>query len=203
MRIRGAIILLGALIVITLFVFPFWWPMVNRSPISQALPQLDQLPAEEQAVIEEIAARDMALAEALISSGLAQPEPLPLEDQAMGDLQGPTLVSQGSFDERDAVHRAVGDVLVYQLADGSWFIRLENFEVRNGPQLHLFLSAHERPMNATELRENGLGFDWGALKAPIGSQNYVLPAGFDMASVQSIVIVALPYMDIFSSAQLF
>lgn len=203
MRTRWFVIVLGALVVVGLFAFPWWWPLVNRSPVADALPGLTDLPADEQAVVEVIAGEDMAFAEALIATGLAGPQPVPEAQQAMPDLQGPTLYKSGEFTTIDAVRRAQGAVKIYQLADSSWLVRLEGFEVRNGPQLHLFLSANPQPRTPEELREDGLGFDWGPLIGSIGNQNFALPAGFDMAAVRSVVIFSIPYQEVFSSAQLF
>lgn len=200
MRIRWLLLLTGALIVAALFAFPLWWPLVNRSPVADALPGLTDLPQEEQKVIEAIAREDMAFAKALIDAGLAGPVPVPTAEQAPPAMQGPLLYASGEFTTIDAVRWARGTVLVYQLADQSWVIRLENFEVRPGPQLHLFLSANPEPRTPEQVREQGLGFDWGPLRGTVGSQNYALPAGFDMDAVRSVVIFCLPYQEVFSSA---
>lgn len=202
MRTRWVMLLFGALIIVGLFLFPAWWPLVNRSPVADALPGLSDLPPDEQAVIETIALEDMAFAQALVDAYLAGPDPVPEEDQVMPVMQGPSLYKRGTFTTIDAVRRAQGTVQVYQLADGSWMVRLEGFEVRNGPQLHLFLSANPEPRTPEEVREGGLGLDWGPLKGSIGNQNFPLPAGFDMSAVQSVVIFSIPYQEVFSSARL-
>jgi len=127
---------------------------------------------------------------------------VPAAEQAPPAMQGPVLYASGDFTAIDAVRWARGTALVYQLADQSWVIRLENFEVRSGPQLHLFLSANPEPRTPEQVREEGLGFDWGPLRGTLGSQNYALPAGFDMDSVRSVVIFSIPYQEVFSSAAL-
>jgi hypothetical protein len=203
MRTRWLILFLGALGVVALFAFRLWWPLVNRSPIADALPGLTGLPVEEQAIIEEIARSNMAFAEALIASGLADPKVVPEAEQMLPEMQGPSLVKSGEFTTIDAVRWARGSVQVYQIADGSWLVRLEGFEVRNGPQLHLFLSANPQPRTPEEVREGGLGFDWGPLKGTLGNQNFALPSGFNMGAVKSVVIFSIPYQAVFSSAQLF
>lgn len=203
MRTRWIVLLFGALLVAGLFAFPLWWPLVNRSPVAASLPGLTELPADQQVVVEGIAREDIAFAAALIDTWLAGPVVVPEDEQAMPEMQGPTLYKAGEFTEIDAVRRAEGTAQVYQLADGSWMIRLEGFEVRNGPQLHLFLSAHPQPRAPEEVREGGLGLDWGPLKGSVGNQNFPLPAGFDMAAVRSVVIFSIPYQEVFSSAQLF
>ncbi len=203
MRTRWIVLLFGALLVAGLFAFPLWWPLLNRSPVADALPGLGDLPPDQQAVVEVIAGEDIAFAAALIESWRAGPDAVPEADQAMPEMQGPTLYKSGEFTQIDAVRYAEGTARVYQQADGSWMIRLEGFEVRNGPQLHLFLSAHPEPRTPEEVREGGLGLDWGPLKGSVGNQNFPLPAGFDMAAVRSVVIFSIPYQEVFSSAQLF
>jgi hypothetical protein len=203
MRIRWMLLALGAIVVLVMFAFPLWWPAVNRSPLDTSLPGLAELPPEEQPIIEQIALEDVAFAEVLIATGLAEPMVVPLEEQAAPVMQVPTLFTSGEFEQIDAVRWAKGNVLVYQQADESWVIRFEDFEVRNGPQLHLFLSANPQPRTPEQVREGGLGFDWGPLKGAVGSQNYELPAGFDMSQVGSVVIYSVTYQKVFSSAQLF
>jgi hypothetical protein len=203
MRTRWFLLLIGALMVVALFLFPLWWPLINRSPVSDALPGLADLPPAEREVVEAIALEDMAFAQALIEAGLADPIPAPEDEQDLPAMQGPEIYARGEFTEIDAVRRAVGTVTVYQEADGSWLIWLDGFQVRNGPQLHLFLSANPEPRVPEQVREGGLAFDWGPLKGTIGNQHYQLPAGFDMDAVSSVVIFSIPYQEVFSSAELF
>ena len=59
MRIRWIILGLGGLIIVGLFAFPLWWPLVNVSSVSSALPGLADLPLAEQDLIEQIAADNM------------------------------------------------------------------------------------------------------------------------------------------------
>ncbi len=202
-RTRWFILAIGAGVVAILFAFPLWWPLINRSVVAEVLPGLMDLPPDEQPVVEAIAAEDRAFAEALIATSLAAPVVVPEADQAMPDMQGPLVYATGEFTEIDAVRRASGTVTVYEEANGSWVIRLENFEVRHGPQLHLYFSMHESPRTLEELREGGLSLDWGPLQGTVGSQNYRLPAGTDMSQIESLVIFSVTYQEIFSTAQLF
>lgn len=202
MRTRWFFLALGGMIIIGLFLFPLWWPVVNVTPQRFVLPGLEDLPPEEQAVIETIAREDVMFAEALVATGLAEPRIVPLVDQEMPPLLSPALYASGEFVALDAVRWATGSALVYQEADGAWLIRLEDFEVRNGPQLHLVLSAHPAPRTPEEVREAGLGLDWGPLRGEVGSQNFRLPAEFDMSQVQSVVIYSVMHQEVFSSAQL-
>ncbi len=202
MRTRWFVLVLGALVVAALFACPWWWPLVNRPLVGETLPGLADLPPAERPVIERLAAEDRAFAEALITAGLATPPVVPEAEQAMPVMQGPVLYATGEFTAIDAVRWARGTVAVYQQADGSWVVRLEDFQVRNGPQLHLFLSMHPEPRTPEDVREGGLGLDWGPLKGAVGSQNYHLPREFDMSEVGSVVIFSVTYQEVFSSAQL-
>lgn len=202
MRTRWLILGVGAGLVAILFTFPFWWPIINHAVVVEVLPGLLELPLDEQSVIEAIAAEDRAFAEALIATGLAAPIVVPESDQAMPAMQGPVVYATGEFEVIDAVRWATGTVTIYEESNGSWVIRLENFEVRNGPQLHLYFSMHEAPRTLDQLREGGLSLDWGPLQGTIGNQTYRLPAGTDMGQIQSIVIFSVTYQEIFSTAQL-
>ncbi len=208
MRTRWIVLGSGALVILILFAFPQWWPLVNRSPVSDALPGLADLPLEEQVVLEQIARNNLRFAEALIQAGLAGASAVPLEDQAMPVMLGATVYKKGDFTGVDAVRRAGGEAVVYEVVGdaslgSAWVIRLENFEVRNGPELHVFLSANPAPRTPEEVREGGLGIDLGPLKGTMGSQNFSLPAGFDMSPAQSVVIFSIPFQEVFATAQLF
>lgn len=202
MRVRWIILTLGGLVILGLFAFPLWWPLVNVSPVSSALPGLADLPLAERDVVEQIAVDNLPFARAVIDAGLVTPAPAPESEEAMPELLSPTIYASGDFTEIDAIRRAEGAVTVYQQADGSWLIRFEGFQVRPIPQLHLFLSAHPDPRTPEEVRAEGLGLDWGPLKGDVGNQNYPMPAGFDMSAVQSVVIYALPYGEVISTAPL-
>lgn len=209
MQTRWFLLGVGALLVVALFAFPVWWPFVNRSPVSDALPGLLDLPLAEQEVVAEIAQENMAFAEALIAVGLEEPSVVPLEDQALPLMQGASTYATGTFTTIDAVRQAEGTVTVYEVigeggTQSSYVIRLENFVVRNGPDLHVYLSAHPQPLTLEELQLNrDYYIDLGLLQGMVGSQNYELAAGFDMNEVQSVVIFSLEYQEVFSSAQLF
>ncbi len=64
-----------------------------------------------------------------------------------------------------------GTATVYQLADGSYILRFEDFRVDNGPDLRVQL-----------VTDDGTALDLGGLKGNRGNQNYALPADFDPAA---------------------
>jgi hypothetical protein len=108
----------------------------------------------------------------------------------------PELILQGKFYGVDDIHQSSGEALIYQTPEG-YFLRLENFEVTNGPQLHVILGVDDNPYNHDTL---GDYLDLGPLKGNIGDQNYVIPADTDLSAYGSVVIYCVPFRAIFAIA---
>jgi hypothetical protein len=92
-----------------------------------------------------------------------------------------------------------GDARIYALADGNLILRLENFSVTNGPDLHVLLAENPSPQDSDSL---GVYLDLGSLKGNLGNQNYDIPAGTDINQFKSVVIYCLPFHVVFSTADL-
>ena len=67
----------------------------------------------------------------------ATPQPAPAPTPAP---VGPVKLKAGQFQDIDSFHKGSGDATIYRGPDGSHLLRLENFEVTNGPDLHVILS---------------------------------------------------------------
>lgn len=139
-------------------------------------------------------------ASATMSAAAAKPavemeEPMPVED--METMQ---ILAQGEFYDLGG-HPGMGTATVYELADGSRVLRFENFEVINGPQLHVWLVPPD-PVPDAVGREIPGYFDAGALKGNIGDQNYELPADLDLEEYGSVVIWCVPFRVPFNAAPL-
>jgi hypothetical protein len=109
----------------------------------------------------------------------------------------PVLVAEGSFYGVDEIHHGTGDAFIYESPGGGLFLRFENFEVANGPQLHVILGVEPNPYNLATL---GDYLDLGPLKGNIGDQNYEIPAGTDLENYGSVVIYCVPFRAIFAIA---
>jgi len=72
------------------------------------------------------------------------------------------------------------------------FLRFENFEVTNGPDLHVYMTING---NVTT------GIDLGKLKGSIGDQNYELH-GVDTKTYDTVVIYSQPFHVYFAEAKL-
>lgn len=101
----------------------------------------------------------------------------------------------GSFVGADEFHFGSGTARLIETAPGSFTVRLEDFAVRNGPDLFVYLSpsADGYTDGAVEL---------GSLKADRGNQNYEVPAGTDVAAARSVVIWCRQFSVLFAAAEL-
>ena len=103
--------------------------------------------------------------------------------------------------DQDSIHKGSGTAIIYRGPDGSLLLRLENFSVTNGPDLHVYLSPHPNPGRGGQVRTAGY-VDLGELKGNRGNQNYPIPAGVDIDIQQSVVIYCVPFSVVFSVAML-
>lgn len=100
---------------------------------------------------------------------------------------------QGQFTDADSFHKGEGSAKLYQLLDGTYLLRLEQFRVTNGPDLHVFLAEGPDPKTSKYT-------DLGKLKGNIGDQNYTVPP--EAAAYRTVVIYCVPFTTVFSTAVL-
>jgi hypothetical protein len=97
----------------------------------------------------------------------------------------PVEVARAAF--RSLEHATTGQAIVTELPDGRRILRFEGFETSNGPDLRVYLSAGSS--DAGFGREYGEDFvELGRLKGNVGSQNYEIPAGADLAKYRNAVV---------------
>jgi hypothetical protein len=103
--------------------------------------------------------------------------------------------STGSFHGTDDFHFGRGTATILETEPGRYSLRLEDFSVRNGPDLFVYLSpkADDYARGALEL---------GRLKATDGSFGYELPAGTDPADFASAIIWCKQFSHLFAVAPL-
>ena len=94
------------------------------------------------------------------------------------------VLSKGDF--RPLGHDARGTALIIEAANGHTYLRFEDFEVENGPDLKVYLSRAEA--NAPEDRLPADIVDLGGLKGNVGEQNYLVPASVDLTKYRSAVV---------------
>lgn len=87
---------------------------------------------------------------------------------------------------------ASGKVMVLE-TNGQRTLRLQDFQIANGPGLHVYL--------ATELSSRDF-VDLGAIKATQGNVNYDVPDNVDLNKYDKVLVWCVPFGVIFSYADL-
>jgi hypothetical protein len=95
----------------------------------------------------------------------------------------PTLRGSGAFVGL-AGHDGSGDAGVFALDDGSQVLRLENFDIENGPDLRLYVVPGA---GKTDPTDDSLYL--GELRGNVGDQTYDLPADFPLPAGDWTVLV--------------
>lgn len=124
--------------------------------------------------------------------------PAPTEAPSPSEPAAPALIARaGSFNGSDDFHFGRGTARLLEVSPGMFVVRLENFAVRNGPDLYVYLSpsADGYAKGAIEI---------GRLKADRGNQNYRVPDGAiaDPSAVGSVVIWCKQFSHLFATAPL-
>jgi hypothetical protein len=107
------------------------------------------------------------------------------------------LALSGAFHGSDDFHFGRGTARLIETAPGAFVVRLEDFAVRNGPDLYVYLSPSADGYAAGSI-------ELGRLKADIGNQNYAVPTGTldDPAVAASVVIWCKQFSHLFATAPL-
>ncbi|MFV1989777.1 MAG: DM13 domain-containing protein [Acidimicrobiales bacterium] len=110
------------------------------------------------------------------------------------------VLSAGEFVDRSHPAKGVAEVL----NDGTEqrFLRFEDFEVDNGPDLFVYLTTADAAADASEFGRDGEFVNLGVLKGNIGSQNYEIPADVDLSEYDTVVIWCRRFAVAFAAADL-
>ena len=131
---------------------------------------------------------------------VAAPTTAPADSPAPAAAPAPTptaapLVHSGAFTGADDFHFGRGRATLTIAADGSAALRFDDFSVRNGPDLFVFLSPD--PAGYVEG-----AIELGRLRATDGSFNTPIPPGTDVAGTRSVVIWCREFAVLFAVAPL-
>jgi hypothetical protein len=105
------------------------------------------------------------------------------------------LERTGGFRGTDDFHFADGTARLIETAPGEYVVRLEDFAVRNGPDLFVYLSPDRNGYHEDAI-------ELARLKADRGNQNYRVPAGVDIDGVASVIIWCRQFSHLFATAPL-
>ncbi len=116
--------------------------------------------------------------------------------EATEDDGGATLVAFGEWQGSDEFHFAEGQAFIIETEPGVYILRVENFSVRNGPDLFVYLSR-----NPDGWEEEG-AINLGDLKATDGAFNYEIPSDVDIDEFKSAVVWCRRFAVLFGHATL-
>jgi Electron transfer DM13 len=135
---------------------------------------------------------------AVEAAGSAENTELPASPAPVDQNQAafPSTIRTGMFEGADDFHFGRGDALLIQTGPNSYVLRFENFSVRNGPDLFVYLSKEQDGRRVEE------SLNLGKLKATDGAFNYELPSTIDLSGVQSAVVWCKQFSVLFAHAQL-
>jgi hypothetical protein len=169
----GAVLLL-ALGAFGLYWFAPWNLFIDRR-VDEALPEVEELAGGGT---EAVSVTD---GEAAPGEGTAASE----GGQGAGGNDRIATIARGRF--RALEHETVGTALIVELEDGSRYLRLEDLETSNGPDLRVLLT--DQPVSEDwGVWDDGTYADLGALKGNLGSSNYQIPADLDLGDFETAVI---------------
>jgi hypothetical protein len=177
---RTAAVAIPALVV----ALPLAWYMASPLFISTRVDEPAPVVASRPSHAPSIAIATPRPSEAPRATPTARPTPAPIE-------------LTGQFHGSDEFHFGRGTARLVETAPGTWVVRLEEFAVRNGPDLFVYISpsADGYADGAIEL---------GKLKADTGNQNYDVPAGAlaDPTRAGSVIIWCKQFSHLFATAPL-
>ena len=107
------------------------------------------------------------------------------------------LFSSGTLMGTDAFHTGSGDVLLVSDPDGNLLLRFQEYSVRNGPDLFVYLT----PDPEGDVHADG-AVNLGAIRATSGFVNYEVPADVDPAAFRAAVIYCRAFSVTFAVAEL-
>jgi len=142
-------------------------PLFIRTELTEAAPTLVPSPA----------------ASSRAASVATPSEPASVQESASPAPLGAALAAtrMGKFQGADEFHFGQGTASLIEVRPGSWTLRFDDFSVRNGPDLYVYLSP------ATTGYAEG-AIELGTLKATDGAFNTDIAAGTDVSGVRSVVI---------------
>jgi hypothetical protein len=95
------------------------------------------------------------------------------------------VLAKGEFHKADKA--GSGTATIYQLADGKRVLRLTDFSVDNGPDLHVRLIAADDAKDTASVAKTD-HVELGKLKGNKGNQNYDLPENVDLSKYKVVSI---------------
>ena len=136
-----------------------------------------------------------------LASGLAgstpEASPAPTEAAPVASEEAPfqaRLTHQGEISGADGFHFGGGTAQLIETDPGQYTLRFEDFSVRNGPDLFVYLTPDKNSVDEA--------LNLGDLKATDGAFNYEVPAGTDLSAFGYVIVWCRDFAVLFASAPL-
>lgn len=97
-------------------------------------------------------------------------------------------------------HATSGTAAILEVSALERYIRIENLDTSDGPDLRVYLSPLEHTAGMHAFGDDAV--ELGQLKGNLGNQNYPIPAGVDLAEYRSVVIWCKRFAVAFGAAPL-
>jgi hypothetical protein len=157
--------------------------LVEPGPVAGAGPDVTPLPTGPAAAPSEVTG-PTARSGGPTSEATSEPSPAV-----------PLVIGAGAFKGADEFHFGEGMASIIETKPGVYVLRFEEFSVRNGPDLYVYLSPD--PSGYVDG-----SFEVGTLKATDGAFGYPLPDGIDPTEFESAVIWCKQFAVLFAVAPL-
>lgn len=162
---KGLLLGIGILVLIPVIGIGWWllsplllnktveeeFPLASNATIPQGMTraEVEKKMMEMASVNSEVMDKmpDLMAMDKMPAAGDAMMDKIPVKDAAMP--ASPVQVKAGAFRDADSFHKGSGQATIYRAPDGSSLLRLENFRVTNGPDLHLLLTPAADPRAGT------------------------------------------------------
>jgi hypothetical protein len=206
--ILGAGVVLAAIAAVVLALFQPWklWiddkvdqaAPVGAVPITTLAESIESSPTPAAPATPTSPATDPAVTDPPATTALPTttvPETTPA---TVASTTLPPIPVGGAFSSID--HGTSGTVVLLQDETGTRFVRLENLDTSNGPDLYVYMSSN--PPDGPEGQFDDDFVNLGRLEGNVGSSNYVIPPGTDISRYASVVIWCDRFDSAFGAAQL-
>ena len=155
-------------------------------------------PLWERSYLEEASPLEAARMTATPSEGTAASSNAPAASNTAEPAANPypRQTHAGTFVGADDFHFGRGTVWLIETSPGMYTMRFEDFSVRNGPDLFVYLT----PDPAGESIDGAINL--GELKATDGAFNYEIPPGTDVAQYASAIVWCRQFATLFAVSEL-
>jgi hypothetical protein len=150
-------------------------------------------PVTSGSIAEAVEVADVPTTTTAVAPAPAEPVPATAPTTTIPAM--PEIVTEASGQFTSAAHSTAGEAVVLGNGTGQRFLRFEDFETDNGPDLNVYL------VNSSTGDVSDF-VDLGDLKGNVGEQNYEIPDDVDLSVYDTVWIWCVRFSSGFGSAEL-